>query len=135
MVFIFSASTDMGSVQHTSRIIGPLLRWLKPDISDETIARVQFVVRKGGHLTEDAVLALLVWRARRKPVKADARPWNRREVAIALTVAVLYSASDEIHQAFVPTREARVGDVLIDTTGAALGLAVLWGSGRLRRRW
>jgi len=38
----------------------------------------------------------------------------------------LYSASDEIHQAFVPNRGASFADVCLDTAGAALGLFVTW---------
>ena len=67
MIIIFSASTDVMSSQHTSRVIGPILRWVFPGISEETVSRVQLVVRKCGHLTEYAVLAWLLWRAWRKP--------------------------------------------------------------------
>src|SRR5207247_4950006 len=65
---IFGGSTYVLSLQRTSRIIGPLLRWLNPNISDETIRAVQTVTRKGGHVAEDSVLAVLLWRGRRKPV-------------------------------------------------------------------
>ena len=36
----------------------------------------------------------------------------------ALWVAVLYAATDEFHQTFVPTREGCLRDVFIDSTGA-----------------
>ena len=125
MAVIFSASTDALSSQRTSRIIGPFLRWLKPDISAETVARVQYAVRKTAHVTEYALLAALLWRALRQPARKDPRPWNWREAFLALGLAAAYSASDEIHQAFVPTREGRWQDVVLDTFGAALGLLAL----------
>src|SRR5713101_108586 len=130
MGVIFSASTEALSARHTSRIIGPILRWFKPDISDETIWRVQFVIRKGGHLTEYAVLAPLFWNAWRKPVRKDARPWRWSEAAVALAFSAAYATTDELHQAFVPGRQAQVGDVLIDAAGAALGLVLLGFIGR-----
>src|ERR1051325_8062067 len=65
MALIFVGSTDVMSAEQTSRIIAPLLRWLKPNISVEAIAQVQFFVRKGAHLSEYAILALLLWRALR----------------------------------------------------------------------
>ena len=68
MGLIFAGSTDILSSQHTSRIIGPLLRWLNPNVSDQTIRAVQAVVRKGSHVAEYSVLALLLWRARRRPM-------------------------------------------------------------------
>jgi VanZ family protein len=38
----------------------------------------------------------------------------------AFVFAVLYAITDEIHQTFVPTREGKVRDVIIDATGAAI---------------
>ena len=126
MSLIFSGSTDLFSSQRTSRIIGPLLRWFNPNVSDETVRAVQAVVRKGWHVTEYSVLALLLWRARLKPMKNDPRPWSWREAAFAIFLAGVYAATDEFHQSFVPSRGASVGDVLVDTLGATAGILLLW---------
>jgi VanZ family protein len=134
MAVVYSASADTKSVQH-SRIIAPILRWLFPHISEDTVNFIVLVVRKGAHLTEYAILGLLLWRALRKPIRDDARSWSWRTAGWAVLVAALYASSDELHQLFVPTREASVRDVLIDTTGAALGLLLLWGIGRVRKWW
>lgn len=133
MGLIFSGSTDLFSSQRTSRIIGPLLRWFNPNISDETVRAVQAVLRKGWHVTEYSALALLLWRARRKPMKEDPRPWSWREAALAVFLTAVYAATDEFHQWFVPSRGASAGDVLLDTFGAAAGILLLWWSGRRRR--
>ncbi len=135
MALIFSGSTGSLSSQHTSRIIGPLLRWLKPDISPETLYRVVFTVRKTAHVTEYAILALLAWRAWRKPVAKELRPWRWSEAGLAWSVAALYAASDEFHQSFVPSRGASVGDVMLDSAGALAGLLALWVFGRWRKYW
>jgi VanZ family protein len=135
MTLIFSGSTDVLSATHTSRIIGPLLKWLKPDVSEETIAQVQLVIRKGGHLTEYAVLAWLLWRAWRKPVRNDPRPWRWTDAAAAFAFAAAYACTDEIHQSFVPTRQGQFSDVLIDSCGAAIGLLIVWAVGRWRKIW
>ena len=52
------------SAEHTSRFLVPFLLWLKPGISVETVALIQFCVRKAAHLTEYAILALLYSGAR-----------------------------------------------------------------------
>ena len=135
MLLVFCASTDLMSSQHTSRFLGPFLRWLVPGISDAAIQLAQFTVRKTAHLAEYAVLALLLWRALRQPVPGDPRPWSWREARHALLLAALYAATDELHQAFVPSRDAAVMDVLMDALGAALGLLLLWAIGRSRKRW
>jgi len=44
----------------------------------------------------------------------------------ALGVVFLYAISDEVHQAFVPTRQASTADVLIDTLGGGAGLVLIW---------
>ena len=132
---IFGFSTDAGSTRHTSRILRPILRWLNPDISDEAIRRVQLGVRKTAHVGEYAVLALLVWRAKRKPARDDRRPWNWREAGLAFAFAAAFALTDEFHQALVPSREARVMDLFFDSLGAALGLLALHAYGRWRNRW
>ena len=66
MGIIFSGSSDSASFEHSSRIIGPLVRWLFPQLSDEAVHAIVVSVRKGAHLAEYAVLALLLWRALRR---------------------------------------------------------------------
>jgi len=135
MAFVFGLSTEAGAPRHTSRIIGPLLRWMNPEISEEAIRSVQLVIRKSAHLTEYAILALLVWRARRQPARGERRPWHRADACFAFAVAALFAATDEWHQSFVPSREGRFVDVLIDSTGAFLGLLACWSFGRWRKFW
>ena len=135
MAVIFSASTDSFSAGHTSRFIGPFLRWLNPNIAPEAIQAVQNVVRKGAHVTEYAILAVLLWRALRKPSREQPRPWSRRVALAAFVIAVMYSASDEFHQSFVPSRQGQFTDVLFDSAGAALGLSLVWVIGRWRKLW
>ena len=128
MAIIFIVSTDFGSATHTSQIIEPLLRWFNPNISPGAIDLVQTLVRKGGHFTEYAILALLAFRATYgSPQNLRAGNYYRA-AGIALLIAAGYAASDEFHQSFVPSRTASIFDVLIDTCGAftALAIAVLW---------
>jgi VanZ family protein len=131
MGLIFFISTDLGSAGHTSQIIVPLLKWVKPDISVETIDLFQTLIRKGGHLTEYAILALLTLRAinlSRQNQRERQSPGYFRSAAIALLIAATYAATDEFHQSFIPSRTSSIYDVLIDTTGAfvALTAATLW---------
>ena len=132
MALIFMASTDIGSTQHTSRIIGPILRWFKPDVSAETIKAVQTVVRKTGHLSEYAVLALFVWRGRR--ISRGRGGWAWREFWLAIGCAAAYACTDEFHQFFVSSRQASIFDVMIDTCGATVGM-LLWRWFGRRRGW
>jgi VanZ family protein len=126
MIFIFIGSTDLLSAEHTSRFIGPFLRWFVPGVSDATVASVQLVVRKCGHLTEYAILAGFLYRALRQ------RRETLMPVAItAFVIAAVYAALDEFHQSFVASRTASGWDVMIDCIGAFVGLAIC---SRFRRR-
>jgi VanZ family protein len=71
-----------------------------------------YVLRKLAHMTEYAILAVLLRRA------TGQAGW-----AFALTVA--YAASDELHQTFVRGRHGSPIDVGIDAAGALIGLAVV----------
>lgn len=134
MLVIFLGSTDLLSSQRTSRFLGPFLRWLNPDISAQAVEQVQFLVRKTGHLAEYAFLGLLL---RRAILLGSVRERDRqlRAALQACALACLYALSDEIHQGYVPTRYGSGLDVLIDATGAVLGVTAAWAweAFRLRR--
>ena len=79
------------------------------------------VLRKGAHITEYAVLGLLLLRALGR-------------VAPALVIGIAYAATDEVHQHFVSGRHSSPFDVAFDACGLALGLLLLLSvqSGRAR---
>jgi VanZ family protein len=45
---------------------------------------------------------------------------------VAALASAIFAASDEFHQAFVPSRTASLNDVMIDICGALIGLAICW---------
>ena len=135
MVVIFSASADANSYRHTSTLFEPLLHWLFPRMSQEHVELIHHLFRKCGHLTEYAILALLLWRAIRQSKPAPSRRWRWDEAGLALSIVLLYAASDEIHQVFTPNRTALTSDVMIDTAGGSAALLLLWISGKIFKRW
>ena len=133
MVVIFFASTGGLSAANTALLIQPLLRWFFPHISDAHIEFVHFLVRKAGHLSEYAVLALLAARAFSNSLHAGLR---RRWFVAALVLVAIYALTDEYHQSFVPSRTSSIYDSMIDTSGGLLALVstVLWRVIRSRQR-
>jgi VanZ family protein len=128
--FISFASTGEFSAANTSRIIGPLVRWLFPSLGEAEIAHVHFLVRKAAHFTEYAIFAFLAARA----LAASSRAWLRQGwFYISLLTVFCYALLDEYHQSFVAVRTASIYDSLIDTAGglSALLLYALW---RKRRK-
>jgi VanZ family protein len=116
------ASTDTFSEAHTSQIILPILHWLMPHASAATLERAHVFIRKGAHFTEYFIFGVLLLRA----VRGDRRGWQLRWALVALALAACYSALDEFHQSFVPSRTASPWDSLLDTAGAATAQAAVW---------
>jgi VanZ family protein len=134
MAVIFTASADSKSFEHSSRLLAPLLQWLFPQMSQDTVHLIVFLARKCAHLAEYAVFALLVWRALNRS-KNNLTPWSWPKVSGTLLIVFLYAASDEFHQIFVPTRTPAIHDVVIDTIGGAAALLAFWLVGHWRKRW
>lgn len=133
MAFIFFASTAQLSASNTSRIIRPLLLWLFPDSSEETLAFAHFIVRKLAHLTEYAVLGLLAARAF---TTSSHQSLRRRWFLFSLLLVIVYALSDEFHQRFVPARTGSIYDSFIDIAGGFIALLVLliWRKVKRKRR-
>jgi VanZ family protein len=130
MGVIFSASTDLGNVNHSSRFFIPAMKWLFPHISDSTLDLAHRAVRKAGHLSEFAVLGILMLRAIRSVPALMSRRTGKGMVLLAILLCALYACTDETHQLFVSSREGCVTDVMIDTFGASMG--ILFYAGLLR---
>ena len=120
LAFISFASSDSFNAANTSRIIGPLVLWLFPKTSPETLAIIHFVTRKIAHFTEYAILGFLAARAFRTSAREGIRD---RWFLICATIVVVYALVDEYHQSFVPSRTASLWDSFIDMAG---GLAALF---------
>lgn len=75
------------------------------------------IIKKGGHMSGYALLALFYWRGFQ---------FQERKRWLAWLLAILYALSDEYHQSFVPGRFPSILDVLIfDNLGAVISLWLL----------
>jgi VanZ like family len=72
------------------------------------------VLRKGAHMTEFGLLWFLWWRA---------LGW--RSIWPPVAIALLYAASDELHQTHVEGRHGTPVDWLIDGAGVAIAIALV----------
>jgi len=113
LAFISFASSDSFNAANTSRIIGPLVLWLFPNTSPETLATIHFIIRKLAHFTEYAILGVLAARAFRT---------SPRWFLISAVLIIVYALLDEYHQSFVPSRTASVFDSFIDMAGGISAL-------------
>ena len=49
---------------------------------------------------------------------------TKKAYAIAFVLSVIYAVTDEIHQIFVPGREGKISDVVIDSSGSFFGIGL-----------
>jgi len=73
------------------------------------------------HFNAYFILGVLVWWA---SALSFSWGWGLR-LAILWLLSTTYGGSDEIHQMFVPGREASVADLVADSLGAAVALTLL----------
>lgn len=76
---------------------------------------------KVAHFAAYAILATLSIRA----LHGGFVPLRLRPTLLAILLTALYGASDEVHQLFVPGREASVADLVADVSGALFATIVL----------
>ena len=87
---------------------------------------VDLLFKKLAHFTVYGLLMLLWWQALK-----TIRPANRSTLFLALTLTVLYAISDEWHQTFIPNRNGKLADVLVDAAGALTVLLIILRRNRL----
>ena len=98
---ILSAANDRFSDEKTGGWLERFFGSVPPEVN--------VIVRKGAHVGEYAILALLAWRA---------RPGRLVPLAICLAVAI----ADESLQAMTVTRTGSAADVVWDMLGAVLAV-------------
>lgn len=125
VIFRFSAQTGTSSASSSHSVIY-LIGKITKSITGHNIIlsltpiqfkRVEFVIRKMAHMFIYFMLSILV-------ILFLFTYYNSIKTKIFLTlfISFLYACSDEIHQYFVGGRSASFKDVLIDTTGAGIGI-------------
>ncbi|GJL64738.1 MAG: hypothetical protein NPIRA04_33920 [Nitrospirales bacterium] len=73
------------------------------------------------HAIEYAILAILCYRALLHTTTTE---WRFYAPFLAIMSSVMFGITDEIHQAFVPLRQADAWDVLADGIGASIGVGM-----------
>ena len=121
MIFLFSAKpapeSTAESVGVSEILISAVERFvdIDPAWHAELVLKLEPYVRKAAHMTEYAVLFLLLT----GPVKAlSGNPG--RSAAFAAAACIFYAAGDELHQRFVPGRAGKLTDVCIDAAGVLI---------------
>lgn len=130
MMFViwgFSSNTGDTSSQQSMGIVTRIIQFaecvtdteLTVDERVEWEERIHTPIRKVAHMTEYMIfswtvaLPFLLYKKKRNWISI-----------VTLAYCICYAAIDEIHQLFIPDRAGRVVDVLIDSIGILIGIAI-----------
>ena len=96
----------------------------------ETI-RTTFAAAKLAHVVEYSILGLLLLRGLTHPT-GGARLPMRTAIVAAVLASAAFGGLDELRQSFVPNREPRLSDVVLDTASALAALLAVTAWRRFR---
>lgn len=86
----------------------------------QCIDQLEYIIRKLAHFSIYTVVGILLM-----GFVSTYEMEKIKKIYISIVVGIIYATSDEIHQAFIPDRSARLTDVIIDTMGIFLGIVIL----------
>ena len=129
VIFSFSsadaAQSSLVSESITEKIVelfNPGMRLIGSEQFQALIDSVEAVVRKVAHGFNFAVLGALCYIATVNSEKIK----QFQGAILSFVICCVYAVSDEIHQLFVPGRSGQVSDVIIDTLGSVVGIAIVF---------
>ena len=109
IIFYLSAQNGEESSELSGSFVMAILEWLNINIHEG-------LLRTFAHCLEFMGLSVLIFNATYVTWETKLTP------VIAFVGTVLYAIIDEIHQIFVPERAFQITDILVDSTGALIGV-------------
>lgn len=116
--YMSNQSGDISSKQ--SGLVIKFFEMVGMDLNDQLGELATFLVRKAAHFTEYFILYFLT-------VNLIQHYFDiKKSILYGFVFCFLYACTDEIHQYFIPGRAMAFKDVLIDSSGALLGMIIRW---------
>jgi VanZ family protein len=125
---IYRLSTATYGGWFTTWLLQMVLDLLHIGVSPAGFQILHNFIRKLAHVTEYMMFGLLLYGSFSGGRNFS---WRARTALLCFAITAAYSLTDEFHQGFEPGRGASLLDCGIDTSGAALGLLVLYVRHRL----
>lgn len=128
VIFVMSAQPAEQSSQLSGGIVSSIIAaicrnfdTLSSQQQTEITSVITLVVRKTAHFSEYFILGVLV----SLTVSTFGKINYKFKFLLSAIFCVIYAASDEIHQFFVPGRACRFGDICIDTAGSVVAIVLI----------
>lgn len=113
IIFMMSNAPSVESINQSNFITNIINKILNV----KNIELLDFIIRKLAHLFEYSVLGILT-------INCLKEYRIKNIIVLSIILCFIYACSDEIHQLFVVGRSGKFIDVIIDTSGAIIGVLV-----------
>jgi VanZ family protein len=127
MIFVSPTNNALTS-DNTSLFIIPVLKWLLPDASQNTIDFIHMIIRKAGHFLNYAFLTFLLFRG----FKGRKTVWSKKWILYSIIIAFCYGAVDEYLQTMIATRTGSLYDWFINVAGVICSAGIIFKMYRLK---
>ena len=98
----------------------PSIKNMPEKEKEEAEYRIEKVIRKIAHYSIYTLVGILLM-----ALMSTYKIKELDRIAISMIIGVIYAATDEIHQAFVPGRGPLVTDVILDSIGVLTGICIV----------
>jgi len=125
LAVIVVESTNLGSAEHTSRILYPIFHFLF-GVDPARSAAWNAFLRKVGHFVGYFTLSVLLFRSWRATLPRLSTRWCLQWATVAFLSASLVAVLDEWHQSYLKARTGTLSDVLLDSGAVLFAQIVLF---------
>jgi VanZ family protein len=132
LAVIVAESTNLGSSEHTSRILYPIFRLLF-EMDPARFAVWNALLRKTGHFVGYFTLSVLLFRSWRATFPRLSTRWCLQWATLAFLCTSLVAILDEWHQSFLLSRTGTFRDVILDGSAGFVAQITLFAILRMQR--
>ena len=132
IIFSFSAVPATASTKQSKGLTYNVIKLLNGNkLTEKELVkltkRVNPVIRKIAHFSIYMILAIFTYMfIEELNIKSKSEKERlRKKILYTCIFCIIYAIFDEIHQIYVPGRTGKVIDVVIDTLGAFMGIAII----------
>lgn len=117
-----SSDTSGGFISFFCELLVPSFSGFDGENRTEFVESLQHIVRKCAHYSIYFILAIFLLQFFLTFKRLRKKIW--RPFIVSWAFCILYAATDELHQYFVPERSSQITDVAIDSLGALSALLI-----------
>ncbi len=126
VIFGFSSQDGETSGGLSRNITNKILQFsnkynaLEQEEKEQIAGKTEKIIRKVAHFSIYTVVGLLLM-----GLLSTYKIKENWRMILSILLGMIYAASDEIHQSFIPGRSPKITDVCIDTLGVILGILLI----------